>query len=186
MNSWLSFRSVLASPPRGRGSGDRKTTTQGNSRGVPGASDSDQLSWRGGGTGTGSVLNGPQAGESCSHSAGSLRKKTGRGWWNARMSFSPEFSTAAGNWVFAWSLARDTVRQRLQGREGSKVRERAAPASIVRAYWLNIRAQAKTCTASSRAPLAQIHAPSRARMGNRRFTFSEKGARGELRVLEST
>lgn len=122
---------------------------------------------RGGGTGTGSVRDGATLASVTGQSAEGERK-TGRvAACSARTSFSPDArSTEPGSCCLAVSLAEATLTQRWQARPGSKVAWNAVTTRMVCKFSENILPQAKTCTASSNAPLAQSQAKRRQVMEN--------------------
>ena len=129
---------------------------------------------RGGGNGTGSVRDGGTLASITGQSAEG-EKKTGLvAEWRARTSFSPDVrSVEAGSCSRAVSLAAATLTHRWQARAGSKVAWSAVITRMVCRFSENILPHAKTCTASSSAPLAQSQAKRRQAMEN----FLRKGGR---------
>ena len=117
---------------------------------------------RGGGTGTDLVRDGGTLVSVTGQSAEGETKKGGEEVCSANRSFSVEASsTEDGSCCLAVSFAAATPRQNSQGLAGSKVALRATVSGRVRTFSVNILPQAKTCTASSSAPLAQSQAKSR-------------------------
>lgn len=117
---------------------------------------------RGGGTGTDSVRDGGTLASVTGQSAEGETKKGSEEVCSASRSFSVEAcSTEEGSCCLAVSFAAATPRQNSQGLAGSKVAVRAKVSGRVRTFSVNILPQAKTCTASSSAPLAQSQAKRR-------------------------